>query len=48
MTAVIRESPADKPWIDFYRCSGCMKCKKFCPNGAMDEVLQPCNLRRSW
>ncbi len=43
MGAIYREDPADKPWIDLYRCSGCMKCKNFCPHQAVQEILQPCN-----
>ena len=27
MKAVFREDPNERPWIDFYRCSGCLKCK---------------------
>lgn len=48
--AVIREMPEDKPWIDFYRCSGCMKCMPVCPSGAVEEVSQPCSgrARKSW
>ncbi len=48
--AVIRESPEDKPWIDFYKCSGCMKCVIPCPSGAVEEVSQPCSgrARSSW
>ncbi|MBL8027370.1 MAG: 4Fe-4S binding protein [Fibrobacteres bacterium] len=41
--APFRESQKEKPWIDFYKCSGCMKCKKLCPHGAVDDVIQPCN-----
>lgn len=43
MTAVFRESSTDKPWVDFYRCSGCMKCKILCPNDVIEEITQPCN-----
>ncbi len=48
--AVIKESPDDKPWIDFQLCRGCMKCKIFCPNGAVVEIVQPCNgsSKMSW
>ncbi|MEI6101091.1 MAG: hypothetical protein WCP73_04555 [Eubacteriales bacterium] len=28
--AIIREEPTDKPWVDFYMCSGCLKCKALC------------------
>jgi Pyruvate/2-oxoacid:ferredoxin oxidoreductase delta subunit len=45
MSAVFRESPAEQPWIDFYRCSGCMKCKDFCPQAAIDEIAHPCSGR---
>ena len=41
--AVIRESPADKPWVDFYRCAGCLECKALCPNHAVEEIYQPCD-----
>lgn len=40
--AVIREAGDRKPWIDFYKCAGCMKCKLYCPNGAVEEIAQPC------
>ena len=40
--AVIRESAGDKPWIDFYKCRGCMKCLGFCRNGAVGEITHPC------
>jgi len=40
---LIREKPTDKPWIDFYRCRGCMKCLKCCPNDAIEELVQPCH-----
>ena len=48
--AIIRELPTDPPWVDFYRCRGCMKCVKFCENGAVLEELKPCNggFARSW
>ena len=48
--AVIRESKADKPWIDFYKCRGCMKCKAYCKNGALLEEVKPCNggFSQSW
>ncbi|MHB0913193.1 MAG: ATP-binding protein [Armatimonadota bacterium] len=42
MQAAFRESPGDKPWIDFYRCSGCLDCKRLCPHGAIEEVAHPC------
>ena len=43
--AVIRESPSDKPWVDFYRCAGCLKCKPSCPACAIEEIAQPCTRR---
>lgn len=48
--AILREEPTDRPWVDFYQCSGCMKCKPVCPNGAVDEISQPCTGQRrmSW
>lgn len=42
-TAIIREDETDKPWIDFYRCRGCMKCMNYCHNKAINEVTQPCH-----
>ncbi len=41
--AFIREKEDDKPWIDFYQCRGCLKCKPACPYGAVGEIIQPCN-----
>jgi TPP-dependent indolepyruvate ferredoxin oxidoreductase alpha subunit len=41
--AIFREAPADKPWVDFYRCSGCLKCKATCPASAIQEISQPCD-----
>jgi len=48
--AVIREEAADKPWIDFYHCRGCMKCKSFCKNNAIIEEIKPCDgkFAKSW
>jgi len=48
--AVIREDKSDKPWIDFYKCRGCMKCKLFCKNDAVLEETKPCdgNFAPSW
>jgi len=43
MKAAFKESEADKPWVDFYRCSGCMKCKGFCNFEAIIEITQPCD-----
>ena len=41
--ALIRESIEDKPWIDFYKCRGCMKCISYCQNNAVGEITHPCN-----
>jgi Pyruvate/2-oxoacid:ferredoxin oxidoreductase delta subunit len=41
--AVIRESPTEKPWVDFYRCSGCLECKPRCSFHAVEEISQPCD-----
>lgn len=41
--AVIREDPADKPWVDFYRCSGCGECKKICEFHAVTDISKPCD-----
>jgi len=48
--ALIREEPADIPWVDFMLCRGCMKCKTFCRNGAVLEEVKPCNggFSQSW
>jgi MinD superfamily P-loop ATPase len=43
MQAVFRESMMEKPWIDFYRCSGCLHCKMVCPNKAIEEISHPCD-----
>ncbi len=45
MKAVFREEADDKPWVDFYRCSGCLKCKPVCLGGAIEEITQPCDGR---
>ena len=42
MHAAFRESEEDGPWVDFYRCSGCLKCKIVCQHGAVIEITQPC------
>lgn len=42
-SAIIRESMEDKPWVDFYKCRGCMKCIGYCPNSAVGEMTHPCN-----
>ncbi len=48
--AVIREVPEDIPWIDFFKCRGCLKCKKYCKGNAISEETQPCNMgmRQTW
>ncbi|MCE5322548.1 hypothetical protein LLG46_04435 [bacterium] len=43
MEAVFRELQDSKPWVDFYRCAGCMKCKAFCANHAIEEIAHPCD-----
>jgi Pyruvate/2-oxoacid:ferredoxin oxidoreductase delta subunit len=43
MEAAFREEESDKPWIDFYRCSGCMKCMVNCPREAVAEISHPCD-----
>lgn len=40
--AIIREEKGDSPWIDFYRCCGCLKCKAACQFNAVEEISQPC------
>ncbi len=47
---VIREQASDKPWLDFYKCRGCMKCLRYCQFGAVEELAQPCdaNQKMSW
>jgi len=46
MTAVFRESLDARPWVDFYRCSGCLKCKPVCPRSASEEISHPCDGQR--
>jgi Pyruvate/2-oxoacid:ferredoxin oxidoreductase delta subunit len=41
--AILREEKNDKPWIDFYKCSGCLKCKIFCTEKAIEELTRPCS-----
>jgi TPP-dependent indolepyruvate ferredoxin oxidoreductase alpha subunit len=41
--AVIRESLTEKPWVDFYRCAGCLECKALCTFQAVEEISQPCD-----
>ncbi|MHB1000312.1 MAG: 4Fe-4S binding protein [Armatimonadota bacterium] len=43
--AVFRERPEDKPWIDFYKCTGCLECKRFCTHGAITDISKPCKGR---
>jgi len=43
MRAVFRETPGCRPWVDFYRCSGCLQCKVFCEKGAIEEIAHPCD-----
>ncbi len=43
MKAVFREAADEKPWVDFYLCSGCLRCKPVCPAAAIEEITQPCN-----
>ena len=43
MTAAFREQANDKPWVDFYRCCGCIKCKVFCKKDAIKEIYHPCD-----
>ena len=45
MTAVFREQANERPWVDFYRCSGCLKCKVICVSGAIEEIYHPCDGR---
>ena len=42
MKAVFREEASERPWVDFYRCSGCLKCKTICVSEAIEEICQPC------
>ena len=48
--AAFREDAEDKPWIDFYHCRGCMKCKSLCEYQAIIEETKPCDggLAKSW
>ena len=49
-SAVFREEPQERPWVDFYRCSGCLSCKAVCVNGAVEEISHPCDgqARMGW
>lgn len=46
MKAPFREEAGTKPWIDFYRCSGCMRCKEYCFSKAIVEITRPCDGKR--
>ena len=48
--AIFREAGSDLPWVDFYRCRGCMSCAVACPHGAIREVSAPCQgqARMGW
>jgi len=41
--AVILEEKNDTPWIDFYKCRGCMKCKQYCKHSSVLEEIKPCD-----
>lgn len=41
--AIIREDPADKPFVNSIRCNGCMKCKAYCSYDAIQQVITPCH-----
>jgi Pyruvate/2-oxoacid:ferredoxin oxidoreductase delta subunit len=43
MRAIFREDSKEKPWVDFYRCSGCLRCKVVCQNKAIEEIAHPCD-----
>lgn len=43
MRAVFREEPEQVPWVDFYRCSGCLKCMTLCTHKAVEEIRHPCD-----
>lgn len=45
--AIIREAQDDKPWVDFYKCAGCMRCKAYCSFNAIEEITHPCTGQRS-
>jgi MinD superfamily P-loop ATPase len=45
MKAVFREQASERPWVDFYRCSGCLKCKTICVSEAIEEICHPCDGR---
>lgn len=41
--AAFRENEIDQPWIDFYQCAGCMKCKSWCQHNAIEAITHPCD-----
>ena len=41
--AIFREDMIYKPWVDFFKCSGCLKCKTVCPYQAIEELTRPCS-----
>ena len=50
MQAFFRETAGEKPWVDFYKCGGCLNCKPLCPARAIESISQPCNGkgRKGW
>ena len=50
MQAFFRETPDEKPWVDFYKCGGCLNCKPLCPARAIEAISRPCDARgrRGW
>ena len=48
--AIFREDREDKPWVDFYKCTGCMKCDSTCNGKAIATITQPCSIhgRTNW
>ncbi|MCL5103892.1 MAG: 4Fe-4S binding protein [Armatimonadetes bacterium] len=42
-SAIIRELPDDKPWIDSYSCIGCLRCAARCSHNAVRDIAQPCD-----
>jgi Fe-S-cluster-containing hydrogenase component 2 len=50
MKAFFRDPPDEKPWVDFYKCGGCLKCKPLCPANAIEPISHPCDskARRGW
>jgi MinD superfamily P-loop ATPase len=41
--AAFLEKETDQPWVDFYQCAGCMKCKGWCKYNAIEEITHPCD-----